>query len=45
MPSPKVEQSDLLRMAKVRAIDEVPYTQTNAWVMAALATVVGQVNG
>jgi hypothetical protein len=24
---------------------EVPYTQTNAWVMAVLAKVVGQVNG
>ena len=26
-------------------IVEVPYTQTNAWIMAALANVVGQVNG
>jgi hypothetical protein len=32
-------------MAKVWAIVEVPYTQTNAWVMAVLAKVVGQVNG
>ena len=28
-------------MAKVWAIVEVPYTQTNAWVMAVLAKVVG----
>ena len=40
-----IEKSELLRMAKVRAIVEVPYTQTIAWVMAALAKVVGQVNG
>ena len=32
-------------MAKVWAIVEVPYTQTDAWVMAGLAKVVGQVNG
>jgi hypothetical protein len=32
-------------MAKVWAIVEVPYTQTNAWVMAVWAKVMGQVNG
>ena len=32
-------------MAKVWAIVEVPYTKPNAWVMAVLAKVVGQVNG
>ena len=32
-------------MAKVWAIVEVPYAQTNAWVMAVLAKVVDQVNG
>ena len=32
-------------MAKVWTIVEVPYTQTNAWVMAVWAKVVGQVNG
>ena len=32
-------------MAKVWAIVEVPYTQTNVWMMAVLAKVVGQVNG
>ena len=39
------QQSELLRMARVWAIVEVPYTQTNAWVMAVLAKVVVQVNG
>ena len=32
-------------MAKVWAIVEVLYTQTNAWVMVVWAKVVGQVNG
>ena len=32
---------ELLRMAKVWAIVEVAYTETNAWVMAVLAKVVG----
>ena len=32
-------------MAKVWAVLEVPYIQTNAWLMAVLAKVVGQVNG
>ena len=32
-------------MTKVWATVEVPYTQRNAWVMAVLAKVVGQVNG
>ena len=32
-------------MAKVWAIVEVSYTQTNAWVIAVLAKVVAEVNG
>ena len=38
-------KSAVFRQAKVSTIVEVPYTQTNAWLMAVLAKVVGQVNG
>ena len=41
----ELEQSAASRRAKVSTIGEVPYTQTDAWLMAVLAKVVGQVNG
>ena len=40
-----IEWSAVFRRAKVSTIVEVPYTQTNVWLMAALAKVVGQANG